>query len=142
MKIKRTINGGIPNRKAKWLDVSAMNIAPDTIVALSAGAGKTLLDVSLLENYDTFNVAQTSLATDIIVLPNAAPVGTVIKFIALSAIDIECEAASGIGINGGADTTDIGQVINSLMVLQKITATRWIATQYAPAGTVSAPVPA
>lgn len=121
-------------------DMTSWNISPDTIVATPTSPG-TVFDVSLLDNYDTFNVAQTGAATDIISLPASIPVGTVMRFIAASAIDVESEASSGIGINGGTDAQDVGITAGSYLELRKVTATNWVANQYTSAGAVTAPTP-
>lgn len=138
-KIKRTINGGVPNRKSIWLGLSEMNISPSVITATSSGV---TFEVSLLENYDTFDVAQTSLATDKIIIPESVPVGTVMKFIAASALDLEAETGGAAGFNGGSAGQDIPIAAGALLVVQKISAANMIATQYASSGAVTAPVSA
>jgi hypothetical protein len=122
-----------PNITPGVKNINSGNVYPSTISATASG---TTFDISLLSNYDHFNVAQTSAGTDFISLPTSIAVGTVIKLYAISACKVE--ATSGT-INGVAATTDITLAAGSLSTLQKVTSTAWILTQLAAAGTVSAP---
>ena len=113
--------------------VNSYNVYPSTLSAASSGL---TFDVSLLQNYDYFVVAQTGAGTDYISLPDSIAVGTEIHLYATSACKVE--ALSGT-INGVAATTDITLAANSLSRLVKVASGKWILTQYAAAGTVSAP---
>src|SRR5690348_4761617 len=103
MEIYRSGNGGKPSIDAGSLKrVNAFNVYPSTIVA-TASTG-TNLPLTHLDNYEWFNVAQTSAGTDFITLP-AAPVGSVIKLFAISACKVQGQGSDT--INGVAPSTDI-----------------------------------
>jgi hypothetical protein len=123
-----------PNLTPGVKNINAGNVYGSTLVAL-ATTGLTF-DISLLSNYDWFNVAQTSAGTDFISLPASIAVGTVIKLYAISACKVE---ATGGNINGIAATTDITLAAASLSTLQKVTSTNWVLTQLSSAGAVTAP---
>lgn len=138
MKIKRTTNLGKPKVEYKELEVSGRNVSPTTILGIPAPG--TVFPVADLDNYDTFLVNQTSADTDEIQLPLGQPVGTVLTLYPQGIVRITGIGTEG--INGGAATTEIPTVAGSKVVLEKVSATNWIATQYTSAGAVSAPTPA
>jgi hypothetical protein len=117
------------------------NIYPSTIVAVASPG--TPLPIQYLSDYDWFNVAQTGAATNQIILPSAAPIGTVIKLFAVSAVAVKGGiATSGIGINAGADTTAIALAAGSVGEFQRVSATNWTCLQTVSAGTTTATAPA
>jgi hypothetical protein len=138
--IYNLFNGGKkPKLRTGLVAVNSLNVYPTTVVAT---AGGTALGIELLDNYDMFVGAQASAAGDLIILPDA-PIGTQIAFFSNSIYRIKAGAnGSGRGINAGADTTSIPTVANATTVLTRVSATNWIATQFAAAGTVTAPSPA
>jgi len=136
MEIYRSGNGGKPSIDAGSLKrVNSFNVYPSTIVA-TASTG-TNLSKSLLDNYEWFNVAQTSAGTDFITLPDA-PIGTVIVFYAISACKVQGQGSDT--INGVAPSTDITMAAGSRSTLVKNTATAWTLTHVAANGAVTAPV--
>jgi hypothetical protein len=139
--IYNLFNGGKkPKLKTGLVSVNSLNVYGSNIVATAAPG--TQLNAVLLDNYDMFRVAQTSAATDVIVLPNA-PIGTKIFFFGVSACRIKAGLnGSGRGINGGADTTSVAIAANAILEVTRASATNWIAVQTAAAGTVTAPTPA
>ena len=114
--------------------VNAFNVYPSTIVAL-ATTGYTL-PITFLDNYEWFNVAQTSAGTDFITLP-AAPVGAVIKLYAISACKVQGQGSDT--INGVAPSTDITLAADSVSTLTKTTSAKWVLIQQAASGAVTAP---
>jgi hypothetical protein len=135
MEIYRSGNGGKPTIDAGSLKrVNSFNVYPSTIVA-TASTGTNLLR-SYLDNYEWFNVAQTSAGTDFITLPDA-PVGTVIKLYAVSACKVQGQGSDT--INGVAPSTDITLAAASVSTLTKVTSTAWVLVQQSSAGVQSAP---
>jgi hypothetical protein len=135
MEIYRSGNGGKPTIDAGSLKrVNSFNVYPSTIVA-TASTGTNLLR-SYLDNYEWFNVAQTSAGTDFITLPDA-PVGTVIKLYAVSACKVQGQGSDT--INGVAPSTDITLAAASVSTLTKVTSTAWVLEQQSSAGVQSAP---
>ena len=135
MEIYRSGNGGKPNIDAGSLKrVNAFNVYPSTIVA-TATTG-TNLPKTHLDNYEWFNVAQTSAATDFITLPDAA-IGAVVVLYAVSACKVQGQASDT--INNVAPTTDITLAAGSVSYLRRTTATAWILTQHSSAGVASSP---
>jgi hypothetical protein len=122
-----------PNINSGTVNVNSGNVYGSNIVATASG---TTFDISLLSNYDWFNVAQTSAGTDFISLPASIPVGTCIYLYAVSACKVE---ALTMTINGVAASTDITLAASSLSLLRKTTSTTWILNQFAANGTPSAP---
>jgi hypothetical protein len=136
MEIYRSGNGGKPNIDAGSLKrVNSFNVYPSTIVA-TATTG-TDLERKHLDNYEWFNVAQTSAATDFITLPDA-PVGAVVVLYAVSACKVQGQGSDT--INGVAPTTDITLAAGSVSYLRKVSATAWILNQHSSAGVASSPV--
>jgi hypothetical protein len=125
MEIYRSGNGGKPSIDAGSLKrVNSYNVYPSTVVA-TATTG-TAMNRNLIDNYEYFNVAQTSADTDFILLPDC-PVGTVIQFYAISACKVKAGAdASGLTINGGADTALVVLEAATLYNLEKVTSANWI----------------
>jgi hypothetical protein len=118
---------------------ASMNVALTTYVATVAGLQLNPVDYN---KYDLFNVAQTSAATDLILLPTAAPQGTVISFYSISAVKIKAVTGSGIGTNGGTDAQGITTVAGDLHEFTKANATNWLVTKKVSAGTTTIPVAA
>jgi hypothetical protein len=133
-------NGGTkPKLRTGLVAVNSLNRYPTTLVAT---AGGTQLGLELIDNYEYFVGAQTSAGTDVLLLPDA-PIGTKIFIFANSIFRIKAGAnGSGRGINAGADTTSIPTVASALIELTRVSASNWVATQFAAAGTVTAPTPA
>lgn len=124
----------------KLVKTKAGNIYPSTIVAVASPG--TPIGIELLDNYDWFNVAQTGASTNQIILPDA-PIGTVIKLYAISAVAVKAGInGAGRGINGGADTTAIAHAAGSLGEYQRITAANWTCTLQASSGAVTSPTAA
>jgi len=134
-------NGGDSSVPYGFLFAGAsMNLAPATYVALpTTGLQLTLSDIN---KFDLFNVAQTSAATDLIILPTNAPVGTVISFVSISAVKIKAATGSGIGTNGGTDAQGITTVAGDLHEFTRTTATNWVVSKKVAAGTITAPTAA
>lgn len=139
MKIKRNSNEGNPKRLYKDLEVSGRNVYGTVLVGIPAPG--LVFPVEQLENFDTFNVDQTSANTDEIQLPIGQPIGTVITLYADGIVRITGVSGEGEGINGGTDVQEIPTVAGAKYVLEKVSATNWIATEYLTAGTVGAPIP-
>lgn len=136
MEIYRSGNGGKPSIDAGSLKrVNAFNVYPSTIVA-TASTG-TNLPLTHLDNYEWFNVAQTSAGTDFITLP-AAAVGSVIKLYAISACKVQGQGSDT--INNVAPSTDITLAAGSVSTLTKVSATAWLLVQQSSVGAVTAPV--
>jgi hypothetical protein len=133
-KIINLFNSGKKSVKTGVVKVNSRNVYPTTIVATASG---TSLGIELFDGYEFFNVAQTSASTDFVRLPDAE-VGTVIELFAVSACKVDASGSQT--INGVANTTDITLPINTLSRLEKISATRWILTQFSTAGAVSSPI--
>jgi hypothetical protein len=135
MEIYRSGNGGKPTIDAGSLKrVNSFNVFPSTVVA-TATTG-TNLSRALIDNYEWFNVAQTSAGTDFITLPDC-PIGTVINLYAVSACKVQGQGSDT--INNVAPTTDITLAASSVSLLRKTTATAWILTQHSNAGVASSP---
>lgn len=135
MEIYRSGNGGKPTIDAGSLKrVNSFNVYPHTVVA-TATTG-TNLSKALLDNYEWFNVAQTSAGTDFITLPDA-PIGTTIKLYAVSACKVQGQGSDT--INGVAPSTDISLAAGSISTLTKTTASAWVLMQQSSAGVVTAP---
>jgi hypothetical protein len=123
MIINRTFNFGKPNVTTGQKKVPSLEVYPSTLTATSTGLA---FEPSYLDNYTFFNIAQTSLSTDLIILPSA-DIGTVIKFYAISAASIKAGAdASGLTINGGADTASYAIPAGGFVTAEKVTSTNWI----------------
>lgn len=139
VKIKSLINGGVAGRLGGFITVNGFHVCPTVQTAVAGGA---ILNASLIDDYSFFNVVQTSLASDVIQIPSAMEVGEQLVLFAQSAVTIGSQAGSGVTINAGAnDTKTISAPASSLTVLTKTSSTTVIATQFAAAGTVSAPAP-
>lgn len=139
MRFYNVRTGGQPSITLGIKSAGSWNVAPSNLVATSAGTQMTISDI---DNYEFFNAAQTSAATDLILLPTAAPVGTVINFFCVSACKVKAVAGTGIGTNGGTDAQGITLVANGLARFQRVSASNWIVTAFTSAGAVSAPTPA
>jgi hypothetical protein len=136
MEIYRMGNGGKPSIDAGSLKrVNSFNVYPTTIVAL-ASTGYTM-PKTLTDNYEWFNVAQTSTGTDFITLPDSA-VGTTIVLYAISACKVQ--GANSDTINGVAPATDITLAAGSRSHLVRNTATTWTLVQISSVGATTAPV--
>lgn len=132
-------NGGVPTISLGLFNVNSLNIAPYTVVATAAG---TLLNQGDIDKFELFTVAQTSAATDLVLLPVVAPIGTKVHFVATSVARIKAGAnGSGLTINGAADTLSVPLVVGGLAEFTKISATNWMCQQFSAAGAVTAPTP-
>lgn len=133
-------NGGVPSIQLGIFSANSLNLAPTTYVAIATtGLQLTQSDT---DRYDMFNVAQTSAATDLIILPTSAPQGTRLVFYSISAVKIKAAAGSGIGTNGGTDAQGITTVAGDTHEFFKASATNWIVSKTVAAGTITAPVAA
>ncbi len=140
-KFYNTRNGGDQSVPYGYLFAGpSMNVAPATYVALATtGLQLTFSDIN---KFDLLNVAQTSAATDLIILPTLAPQGTVITFYSISAVKVKAATGSGIGTNGGTDAQGITTVAGDLHEFTKANATNWLVTKKVAAGTTTVPVAA
>lgn len=133
-------NGGKSSVPYGFQKANSRNLKPTTVVALATtGQAITTAD---LDAFDMFNVAQTSAATDLIILPTDAAQGTQIVFYSISAVKIKAATGSGIGTNGGTDAQGITTVAGDTHVFFKANATNWIVSKTVAAGTVSVPTAA
>lgn len=120
--------------------VNSLNVNPTTIT--TAAAPGTAIQLDDTKNYEFFNVTSGG-AAEAVYLPSTAAVGTVIIVkIGGTAGRAYSTASSGVGINGGTDAQYVVLAANSTTKFLRTSATTWIATQFAAAGTVSAPTPA
>lgn len=141
MEIYRIGNGGKPTIASGSLKrVNALNVSPQAAIVATA-AGLTF-DITLLDNYEFFNVAQTSAGTDFIILPDTLAVGAVIWLQAASAISIACPTGSTVTLNNVAAPAKGAIAANSTAKIIKVSPTRIIFHQYANTGAVTAPTPA
>jgi len=133
-KIVNTRNNGNPGIRTGEVMVNARNVYTTSLTATAAGA--TTLTASLLDGYDFFTGAQTGAATDTLILPSGAPIGT----------DIVIQATNSFGvIKSGSDTINGVATICTITAggtahLRKVTATAWKLTNIASNGALSAPV--
>lgn len=132
-------NGGQGQISLGLKSVGSLNLAPVGLVATAAGFQMTK---SNIDNFEIFSVAQTSAATDLILLPANAPIGTLCVFVATSVARIKAGAdASGLTINAAADTTSVPLVVGARTEFFKQSATNWTCAHIVAAGTVTAPTP-
>ncbi len=133
-------NGGVPTISLGLYNVNSLNFAPYTVVATAAPG--TVLTQGDIDRFELFTVAQTSAATDLVLLPVVAPIGTKVHFVATSVARIKAGAnGSGLTINGAADTLSVPLVVGGLAEFTKISATNWMCQQFSAAGAVTAPTP-
>jgi hypothetical protein len=116
------------------VNVNSLNVAPNTVIATVAGA---VLPNYLLRDNDFFNVDQTGAATDLLDLPSAAAVGTIIHLYALQAIEVGAEGTDTINTVDG----DFALVAGSLARCYKVADATWIVNTIAADGTLAAPIP-
>jgi len=143
-KIYNVRSGGDGSVTFGMKQVNSYNVFPTTVVAT---AGGTTISYNNFQNYDWFNVAQTSAATDSIFLPvattavfpniAAAPIGAEFHVYAISSFAIKIIPASGVLINGVSVVTCTA---GSHGVLTRTSATTWTFGMYAANGAFSAPV--
>jgi hypothetical protein len=140
MEIYRSGNGGRSTIASGSLKrVNALNVSPQAaLVATAAGLTFNIYD---LDNYEMFDVAQTSAGTDFIILPDTLPRGAVIWLQAASAISIACPTGSSVTLNNVAAPAKGTIAANATALIIKVSPTRIIYTQYTSAGVASAPVP-
>ena len=124
MKINRSKNSGVGARLPKDVGIFERNIQTAVLTCTSAGLA---FDEALLENFDTFHLAQTSASTDKILLPDELAIGDRICFYADSAVSVGSEASSGVGLNGEADTVVVAIPAGGRMVCEKVSATNILA---------------
>ena len=144
--ISNVRNDGNPAVTTGPKKVNSLNVYPLNFVA-TASPG-TPLTGNFTANYDFFNVAQTSAATDLIVFsevlaPNGQsvlPVGTVLYLYCVSACKVI--GAGTNTFNGGTTVQGITMAAGSLYEYVKTTATAWIVGAYSAAGAFTAPVAA
>lgn len=134
-KIVNTRNNGNPAIRYGEVVVNSKNVYPQTLVAV-ASPGATTLQLPLFDGYDWFNGVQTSAATDLLVLPANAPIGTQFTIHATSSFGV---------IRGGSDTINGVSTIVTIAAagtatITKCTATTWKLMHQAANGTISAPV--
>lgn len=135
----RVRNGGNPAVKNGPIVVNSYNLKPETVVATAAGTQLTLADTA---NYELIVAAQTSAGTDFILLPSAAPLGTLLVFLASSVCRIKAGATgSGLTINAGTDAQSVPLVVGARTEFRKQSATNWACMHVVAAGTITAPTP-
>lgn len=123
------------------INVNSANEDPTRITA-TPSPGTPLL-IQRLSNCDWFTAQQTSAGTDQITLPNTAPIGTELQIYAISAVAVRGGlTGSGVGINGGANTTSVAIAAGSIGVFKKLTATNWTCITQTAAGVIATPTPA
>lgn len=133
-KIVNLFNGGKKSRRTGVVNVNSYNVHPTTLVATAAGAATLTLD--LLDGSEFFTGNNTSAATDRILIPASADIGT--------QIIIKAGTSFGV-IRSGSDTingvtTIITIAANGTAELLKTAATTWILTHRASNGSLTAPV--
>lgn len=131
--IVNLFNRGKRSIKTGLVSVNSRNVWPSTILATPSPG--TVISLAMLDSAERFNTAQTSAATDVIVVQAGAPVGTIVEMFASSAHRVQ--AASGETINGV--TTTITVAANALIIMRKTSATAWVLTHYASNGALTAP---
>jgi hypothetical protein len=136
-KIKTLLNDR-GQAKTGLVSVNSYNVDPTTRVALATTG--LLLNAADFIKYDFLTVDQTSADTDIIKIPAGLPVGSKMAFQSTDVVALM--VSTGETHNGAAATTAVATVAGALTVYTKLTATAWIVTNYAAAGTVTAPTPA
>ncbi len=127
--------------------VNSLNVAPYTIIAVASPNGRVLTAVDIA-NYDWFNAAQTSAATDQIILSEAVdskgnpqlPIGTIIDFYCVSSCKVLGQGTNT--INGGTNVQGITMAAGSSYEFLKTTATTWVCSAQSAAGAYSAPIAA
>ncbi len=139
MLINRDYNFGNSQTAYGPKKILSQEVSPTTITATPAGAE---FSVSLLNDYNFFNTAQTGAATDSIVLPDAIPVGAQFFFQAASAHGIQCPTGSSVTLNNVAAPAEGALAANATAVITKVSPTRIVYQQISTLGVVSAPVPA
>lgn len=118
--------------------VNSFNVKPEQVTAVaSPGTLITLSDVKL---YEWFAVAQDSAATDIVLLPDGADVGTVIVINAVDVFVVTVEDATET-INTVVDG-DVTTVAGDVLTFTKVNDTSWVATKVSSAGAATTVVPA
>jgi hypothetical protein len=133
-KIVNTRNNGNPGIRTGEVMVNSKNVYPSTLVAVPS-PGATTLTLSLLDGYDFFVGQNTSAATDLLVLPENAPVGTEIKIHATNSFGV---------IKSGSDTINGVSTIVTITAagtatITKVSATKWILLNQATSGALTAP---
>lgn len=121
------------------IEVNSLNVAPTTLVATAAG---TLIPLNLIDQFDMFNVAQTSAGTDSIRIPNALPQGADLVFQATSAVSVGCPSGSSVLLNNVAAPAVIAVPANNTLRIFKASPTRIVAELVNTLGVISSPVPA
>jgi hypothetical protein len=117
-------NGSKAGTKTGVVQVNGFNVSPNTITAAPTPA---TLSQAELNQYDYWNITQTSAATDEFDLPDAAAIGQVLTFRATTAFELRTET----------DSNDINNVTNTgytatagdVFTAYKVTATDWIVTK-------------
>jgi len=132
--------GGKKTAKTGLVNIKSSNVKPTNIVAGASGTG-TLLDVEDFKLYDFFNVEQSSGATDEVMLPDDAPIGTRFTLYITEVVIIQSETDAN-EINGVASK---GYTCIALDLIEciKVTATGWVIWKILEAdGAVTSIVPA
>jgi hypothetical protein len=132
-KIVNTRNNGNPGIRTGEVMVNSGNVYPVSLVATAGGA--TTITLSLLDGYDFFVGANSSAATDRVILPEGAPVGTEFKIHATNSFGV-IKAGSDT-INGVATICTITAV--GTATLTKVSATKWLMVNQATNGALTAP---
>jgi len=133
-KIVNTRNNGNPSIRYGEVLVNSSNVSPTSVVAVPA-PGAAVITLPLLDSFEFFVGAQTGAATDRLVLPELAPVGTQITIYATNSFGV---------IRAGSDTINNVSTIVTITALgtawiRKVSATAWILTNFASNGAVTAP---
>jgi len=133
-KIVNTRNNGNPGIRTGEIMVNSKNVYPTTLVA-TPSPGASTITLGLLDGYDFFVGAQTGAATDLLILPEGAPVGTEIKIHATNSFGV---------IKSGSDTINGVATIVTITAagtatITKVSATKWILMNQATNGALTAP---
>lgn len=147
-KIYNVRNGGDPSISLGMKQIGGYNVFPITVVATSTG---TTIPLNAFQNYEWFNVAQTSAATDYIFLPtNVSPtypnlpiagVGYELMVYAVSAMKVKPIVGSGQTINGGTNAQGISIPAGSYADFVQSSTNGWVCQLISATGVVTTPTP-
>lgn len=138
-KISNVRNDGKGHITTGPKNANSYNVKPVNVVATSSGA---TLAQSDLDNFDFFNVAQTSAGTDKIFLASGIDIGAEFRLYCVSACKVFPVASSGIGLNGGTDAQAVTLAAGSVYVFLKTIATNIVVQAIDASGVVTSPVAA
>lgn len=133
-KIVNTRNNGNPGIRTGEVMVNSYNVYTTGLVA-TPSPGASTITLALLDGYDFFTGAQTSAATDLLILPESAPIGTEFKIHATNSFGV---------IKAGSDTINgVGTIVTitaaGTATITKVSATKWILLNQSTAGALTSP---